>query len=116
VFPPTGQDRGYATVITETAGNAHHTEVCIAALGTDCVPGYEDEDFFGNWNKKVITVVIQAFIPKKPEVTTVSHNGVPMTADTCTNAGDCVVSITYDNPGKFYTIVVTSGSNGYYDF
>lgn len=117
VFPLTGQDRGYATVITETAGDAHHTEVCIAALGTDCVPGYDDEDFFGNWNKKVITVVIQVFLPKKPDITSVSHNGVPMTAQTCADAGDCIVgSPTYDNQDKFWTIIVTSGTNGVYDY
>ena len=94
----------------------HHTDVCIAALGTDCVQGYKDENFFGNWNKKVITVVIQAFVPKNPAITSVSHNGVTMDADTCKNAGDCVLSITYDNQGKFYTIVLTSGTNGFYDF
>ena len=116
VFPQTGQDRGYTTFITETADNPRHTDVCVAALGTDCGPGYVDENFFATFNKKVITVVILAFVPKKPEVTTVSHNGVPMDADTCKNAGDCVVSIDYDNPGKFYTIVVTSGTNGFYDW
>ena len=116
VFPLEGQDRGYATVLTERAADAHHTDVCIAALGTDCVQGYKDENFFGNWNKKVITVVIQAFVPKNPAITSVSHNGVTMDADTCKNAGDCVLSITYDNQGKFYTIVLTSGTNGFYDF
>ena len=114
VFPLTGQDRGYTTFITETAGNPRHTEVCVAALGTDCGPEYVDENFFGNFDKKVITVVILSFVPKKPEVTTVLHNGVPMDADTCKNAGDCVLDITYDNPGKFYTLLLTSGSNGNY--
>lgn len=118
VFPSAGesQDTGYATFLTETPGNPRHTDVCIAKLGTDCAPGYEDENFFVNWGGKKITVVILAFVPKKPEITTVKHNDVPMTAQTCQATGDCVVSITYNNPGKFYRIEVTSGSNGFYDF
>jgi hypothetical protein len=39
-----------------------------------------------------------------------------MTATTCATAGDCVVSIGLDKKTKIWTIVVTSGSNGYYDF
>jgi hypothetical protein len=39
-----------------------------------------------------------------------------MTAATCAAAGDCVVSINLDNKTKIWTIVVTAGTNGYFDW
>lgn len=124
-FIPLGSgDPGYATTITETSGNPRQTEICIAQLGTDCVPGYADQGFFTPAEPDdVVTVVIQVSdaaiqTPAKGRETieSVSHNGVPMTAATCSTAGDCIVSITLDNQTKIWTIVVTSGTNGLYDF
>jgi hypothetical protein len=116
-FIPVGSpDQGYASTITETLGNAQHTEVCIAKLGTDCGTNL-DQNFFPG---AVVTVVIQVadgFLDKGYQITTVSHNGVEMTAATCAATGDCVLDIDLSN-GKFkvWTILLTSGSNGFYDF
>ena len=120
-FALRARDLGYATTITETSGNARHTDVCIAALGTNCGPGSIDQNFF--LTGSVVTVVIkvadaaiQTPAPGRETIDSVSHNGVLMTAATCAAAGDCVVSINLDNKTKIWTIVVTSGTNGYYDF
>jgi hypothetical protein len=121
LIPSGSPDLGYATTIAETAGNARHTEVCIAALGTNCGPGYVDQNFFVIGS--VVTVVIQVAdaaiqtpAPGRETITSVSHNGVPMTAATCAATGDCIVSINLNNQTKIWTIVVTSGTNGSYDF
>ena len=111
---PPGQ--GFASTVTETLGNARHTEVCIAALGTNCGPGAVDANFFPGG---VVTVVIRALLPKAIDVTKVFHNGVEMTPATCAATGDCVVSINsakFNSSTKLWTIVVTSGKNGFYDF
>ena len=120
LIPPGSGDLGYATTIAETAGNARRTEVCIAALGTNCGPGYVDQNFFVIG--AVVTVVIQvadAAIqtpdPGRETIESVSHNGVPMTAATCATAGDCIVSITLDSKTKTWTLVLTAGSNGFFD-
>lgn len=121
LIPSGSADLGYATTISETAGNARHTEVCIAALGTNCGAGYVDQNFFVIGS--VVTVVIQVAdaaiqtpAPGRETITSVSHNDVPMTAATCASAGDCVVSINLDNKTKIWTLVLTSGTNGLYDF
>jgi hypothetical protein len=125
-FIPVGSgDPGYATTITETLGNPRHTEVCIAKLGTDCVPGYQDQNFFTpdvlDDDDKVTVVIevsdaaLQTPAKGRETVESVSHNGVPMTAATCATAGDCIVSIILDNKTKVWTIIVTAGSNGFFD-
>jgi hypothetical protein len=126
LIPVGSGDPGYATTITETSGNPRHTEVCIAKLGTDCIPGYQDQNFFTSDvldDDDKVTVVIQVSdaaiqtpAPGRETITSVSHNGDPMTAATCAAAGDCIISITLNNQTKIWTIVVTSGTNGSYDF
>ena len=124
-FIPLGSgDPGYATTITETSGNPRQTEICIAQLGTDCVAGYDDQSFFTPAEPDdVVTVVIQVSdaaiqTPAKGRETieSVSHNGIPMTAATCATAGDCLISINLDSKTKIWTLVLTSGTNGLYDF
>lgn len=121
-IPAGSGDLGYATTITETAGNARHAEVCIAQLGTNCGPSSLDARFGIVNNVAVgpfVTLVFQvadAALPKGYKINTVSHNGVAMTPATCAATGDCVLSIDLDNRTKVWTIVVTSSENGFYDW
>ena len=114
-FPITVTDLGHATTITETSGNARRAEVCIAALGTNCGAGYVDATFAAPYVTLVFRVAAGA-LPKNYTITQVSHNGVVMTAATCAASGDCVLSIDLDKKKKIWTIVVTSGTNGLYDW
>jgi hypothetical protein len=111
-------DLGYATTITETAGNARHSEVCIADLGTNCGPSYVDANFAPLAVTHVFHVA-DAALPKNYTITTVSHNGGPPTLEgACDPNGFCVVSIDLDNVKgtKIWTIVVTSPINGFFDW
>lgn len=115
VIPPGSGDLGYATTIAETTGNARHSEICIAALGTNCGSSYVDANFFPN----VVTVVFQvadAALPKGYKITQVFHNGALLNAATCAAVGDCLLSINLDNKTKIWTIVATSGTNGQWDW
>ena len=111
-------DLGYVTTITETLGNARHSEVCVAVLGTNCGNGYVDASFA----PQVITHVFHvadAALPKNYSITTVSHNGGPPTVEgACDPSGMCVVSIDLVNVKgtKIWTIVVTSPTNGSWDW
>ncbi len=109
-------DLGYATTISETAGNARHSEVCIVDLGTNCGPSYVDANFAPLAVTHVFHVADGA-LPKGYKITTVSHNGGPATVQgACDPSGFCVVSITLENKTKIWTIVVTSPTNGYFDW
>ena len=124
VFPVGSADPGFATTITEDKLNPRTTEICIAELGAECIPGYDDENFFSEG--LVVTVSIQVAdaaiqTPDKGRETieTVSHNDVPMDGPggaTCVTSGDCLLSIDLDNRTKVWTILLTSGSNGFYDW
>ena len=112
-------DLGFATTITETAGNARHSEVCIADLGTNCGPTYIDANFAPQAVTHVFHVADAALLPKNYTITTVSHNGGPPTVQgACDVNGFCVVTIRLDNikGTKIWTIVVTSPTNGYFDW
>ena len=62
--------------------------------------------------------MLQGALPKNYTITQVSHNGTTMDATTCSTKGDCVVSIDLVNVKgtKIWVIVVTTGSNGYFDW
>ena len=114
-LPVGSSELGYATTITETSGNARHAEVCIAALGTNCAPGYVD----ANFSPQLVTHVFQvadAALPKGFKITQVFHNGVLLTPATCTASGECVLSIDLDNKTKIWTIVATAPGNGSWDW
>jgi hypothetical protein len=125
VIPMGSADPGGATTITETSGDPRTTEICIAELGTECIPDeYEDQNFFSTG--LVVTVAIRVAdaaiqTPAKGRETidSVSHNGDPMDGPggaTCVASGDCLLSINLDNKTKVWTILLTSGSNGFYDW
>lgn len=120
--PANGVDLGYVTQITETKNNARHAEVCVAQLGTDCATGYVDADFSLLDPPGVITHVFHvadAALPNGYKITAVSHNGGPATAQgACDTNGFCVLTIRLDNVKgtKIWTIVVTSPTNGYFDW
>jgi hypothetical protein len=115
-FSVSSTDLGHVTVISELLGNARHSEVCVAELGTNCEPGYDDADF----SPEVVTHVFRVAngaLPKGYKITTVSHNGGdPVAEGDCDDAGFCVVSIDLVNKTKIWTIVVTSPTNGFYDW
>lgn len=123
-LPAGSKDLGYVTTITETQDNAQHTQVCVAKLGTTCPDAADpsaDAIFFTLANPLKITHVfrvLQGALPKNYTITQVSHNGTTMDATTCSTKGDCVVSIDLVNVKgtKIWVIVVTTGSNGYFDW
>jgi hypothetical protein len=106
-------DLGYATTITEADDNPRHAEVCIAELGTNCIPGYDDAVF-----SEYITHIFEvadAALDKGERLTGISHNSVPLRACPNTDAAGCLVSITLDNKTKIWTIIALSKSNGQWD-
>jgi hypothetical protein len=115
-------DLGYATTIAETLGNPRHSEVCVAQLGTNCGPGYVDANFGLLDPPQVITHVFHVAdgaLPKGYKITWVSHNGGDQVAEGACDANNfCVVSIDLDNVGKtkVWTIVVTTPTNGFFDW
>ena len=123
-LPAESKDLGYVTTITETQDNAQHSQVCVAKLGTTCPDAADpsaDAIFFTPANPLKITHVfrvLQAALPKNYDITQVSHNGTTMDATTCSTKGDCVISIDLVNVKgtKIWVIVVTTGSNGYFDW
>ncbi|HEX6724412.1 MAG TPA: hypothetical protein VF073_04140 [Gaiella sp.] len=128
--PANGVDLGYVTTITERVvggkPDARHSQVCVAKLGTTC-PDVDDPNGdadFGLLNPpQVITHVFHvadaALLPKGYKITAVSHNGgTPTAQGACDSNGFCVVTIRLDNfkGTKIWTIVVTSRTNGYFDW
>jgi hypothetical protein len=128
--PTNGVDLGYVTAITERVvggtPDARHSQVCVAKLGTTCPdvddPG-ADADFGLLDPPQVITHVFRvadaALLPKGYKITAVSHNGGPATTKgSCDSNGFCVIDIRLDNfkGTKIWTIVVTSRTNGYFDW
>ena len=113
-------DLGYVTQITETLGNARHSEVCVATLGTNCGPGYVDANFGLLDPPQVITHVFHVAdgaLPKGYKITWVSHNGGAQVVEGACDANNfCVLSIHLDNKTKIWTIVVTTPTNGYFDW
>ena len=109
-------DLGYVTEITELLGDAHHSELCVSVLGTDCSVGYTPATF----PLPGITLVFRvadAALPKGYKITGISHNGgLPVTQGLCDSSGFCVVSIDLVNVQgtKTWVMVVTTPTNGSY--
>ena len=115
-IPEGNGNLGFATTITELAGNARHSEVCIAELGTNCTPTALDATFGAPYVTNVFQVANGA-LPKGYKITEVSHNGnPPLEEGECSAPGECVLSIDLDNRTKIWTIVATSATNGYWDW
>lgn len=112
-FATTATNLGLATTITELLGNAHQSEVCIAALGENCGDSYIAADFGPSATTFVFTVA-SAALPKGYKITQVFHNGELLTDETCerTENPECLVSIDLNNKTKIWTIVATSETNG----
>ena len=120
--PSNGVDLGYVTQITELKNDARHSEVCVAQLGSDCSTGYVDADFGLLDPPQVITHVFHvadAALPKGYSITWVSHNGGDQVLEGFCDANNfCVVSIDLVNVKgtKTWVIVVTTPTNGYFDW
>jgi hypothetical protein len=113
-FATTANDLGLATTITETAGNAHTSEVCVAALGQNCPAGSRAD--FGSAGG-VITFTFRvsaAALPFHYEITKVFHDGHEVTPTTCATDNECVTSITFAN--GIWKIVTTAETNGSWDW
>ena len=103
---------GLATTITELAGNARQSEVCVAKLGENC-PGGQRADFGTDGAFITFTFkVADGALPKGYKITQVFHNGHEVTAATCAADNECVSSIKLDNKTKIWTIVTTAETNG----
>ena len=114
-FLVTATDLGHATTITELAGNPRRSEVCVAALGTNCGDGYVDASFAPAYVTHVFRVA-DAALAKNEKITQVSHNGFPLAACPNTDPNGCVVSIVLDRKTKIWTIVAKSFSNGFWSW
>ena len=68
---------------------------------------------------RVADAAIQTPDPGRETIDSVSHNDKPMDGPggtMCVTSGDCLLSIDLDNRTKIWTILLTSGSNGFYDW
>jgi hypothetical protein len=111
-FSVTETDLGLATTITETAGDAHTSEVCVAALGQNCPAGTR-ADFSPTGGVIAFTFLVSAdALPKNYKITKVFHDTHEVTATTCSQDKECVVSIKLDKKTNVWTIVTTAKSNG----
>ena len=74
-FATTATDLGLATTITETAGNARTSEVCVAALGQNC-PAGSRADFGTSGGVITFTFLVSAdALPKNYKIEKVFHDG-----------------------------------------
>jgi hypothetical protein len=115
-----GAAAGVASTITEPAGNAHQSEVCIAKPQTNCGDAtYVAAEFpdLVTFTFRVADAALQMPGQPKYTITQVFHNGnlLPKCTDAngLTNPDGCVVSITppKGNP-KIWTIVTKAKTNG----
>jgi hypothetical protein len=109
---------GYATTITEAS--ARSAQVCIADLGKSCDDaGVVDATFADGLVTHIFHVAV-AGLPKNYEITTVSHDGVPLDACPVPNPTpdpDGCVSITPPKGNyKIWIIVATAPKNGLWDW
>lgn len=120
-LPEGSEDLGFVTTITENQNDARHSAVCVAKLGTTC-PDTNDPNADADFSPLKITHVfrvLQAALPKNYEITQVSHNGGdPVLEGACGTNNFCVVSIDLVNVKgtKTWVIVVTTPTNGYFDW
>jgi uncharacterized repeat protein (TIGR01451 family) len=115
-FTTNATDLGLATTITETAGSARTSEVCVAALGQNC-PGGSRADFGPTGGVISFKFLVSAdALPKKYEITKVFHDGHEVTAATCAADNECVTSIKLDRKTNVWTILTTAETNGSWDW
>jgi hypothetical protein len=105
---------GYATTITEA--NARSAQVCIADLGKSCdEPGNVDATFPNGLVTHIFHVAV-AGLPKNYEITTVSHDGVPLDACPVPNPNPdpagCATIIPPKGNYKIWILVATAPKNG----
>lgn len=111
-FATNETDLGLATTITETAGNARASEVCVAALGQNC-PAGSRADFGPSGGVISFKFLVSAdALPKNYKITTISHDGHEVTAATCAADNECVTSIKLDRKTRIWTILTTAETNG----
>jgi uncharacterized repeat protein (TIGR01451 family) len=111
-FSTTETDLGLATTITETAGNARVSEVCVAALGQNCPAGTR-ADFGPSGGVIEFTFLVSAdALPKNYKIAKVFHDGHEVTSTTCSQDNECVVSLKLDRKTGIWTIVTTAETNG----
>jgi hypothetical protein len=116
-----GAANGLQSTITEppkgSSNYAHESDVCIAAPGEDCGdPSYLPQNFAPATVTLTFTVASDA-LPKNYKITGVSHNGGdPVGEGACDADGFCVLSIDLNHRTKIWTIVVTSETNGFYNW
>jgi hypothetical protein len=115
-FTTTSIDLGLAATITETAGNARTSEVCVAALGQNCPSGSRAD--FGSTGGVISFkfLVSGDALPKKYEIKKVFHDGHQVTAATCAAHNECVKSINFDKKKNVWTILTTAETNGSWDW
>jgi hypothetical protein len=115
-FATNATDLGLATTITETAGNARTSEVCVAALGQNCPAGTRAD--FGPTGGVISFqfLVSGDALPKKYEIKKVFHDGHEVTAATCAAHNECVTSINFDKKKNVWTILTTAETNGSWDW
>lgn len=111
-FSPSATDLGHAATLTEFAGDVHSSNVCVAALGTNCPTTVALAANFAPDFATHIFRIADAALEKGDKIEQVFHNGVLLSACPDTNVNGCVVSITLDNKTKVWTIVALSPTNG----
>jgi hypothetical protein len=115
-FATSGTNLGLATTITETAGSAQTSEVCVADLGQNC-PAGSRANFGPSGGVITFTFLVSAdALPKKYTITTIRHDGHEVTADTCAADNECVTSIKLDKKTGIWKIVTTAETNGSWDW
>lgn len=116
-----GAASGLQSTITEplkgSSNFARQSTVCIAEPGEDCGDlDYVPQDF----SPETVTLtfkVADGALPKGYKIIAVSHNGgTPVEEGACDGSGFCVLSIDRNNRTKIWTLVVTSTTNGFYNW
>lgn len=111
---PTFTALGHTTTITEFQGDARSSAVCVAASGQSCAPGYVPANFAPSVTTIVFRVAAAAL--GHHGITQVRHNGIVLTPATCAASQECLLSITLDHTAGVWMIVVSSPTNGLYDW
>lgn len=115
-FVTNATDLGLATTITETAGNARTSEVCVAALGQNC-PAGSRADFGSSSGVITFTFLVSAdALPKGYQIKKIFHDGHEVTPATCSANNECVKWIKFDKKTCIWTIVTTAETNGSWDW
>jgi len=126
VIPSGSIDLGYASTIVESLAqqfaSAHpelgQSDVCVAELGENCVPGHTSVDWGAQRARHIFRILDSALTTSPKKITAVYHNGVLLPP--CSGPGadpdfaqGCVVDIVRPtgNP-KIWVVVVDAPING----